>query len=159
DLAPLVAQLPVQARVLDGQRRLRGEGLEQLDHLTRKLTGRRPVDDDAADDAVLAQERHGEQGAGPEAKQDVAQMALVGAGHGDVRDLDRPASHSELASSSLALPKGSRADDLEKLLGQILGRAQLERLGRLVVLEDGAGADAAELDRARDDRREYRLDV
>ena len=54
ELAALLLELLKQARVLQGQRRLGREGLEQLDHLDRELAGRLPSQREAPDDLVLA---------------------------------------------------------------------------------------------------------
>ncbi len=79
ELAALLLELAEQPRVLDGQRGLGGEGLEQLDHLRRELARRLPVDDEPADQVILAQQRHRQHGPGPGPEEDVAQAALVGA--------------------------------------------------------------------------------
>ena len=60
-LAALLLDLLEQPRVLNGERRLTGKGLEQLDGGRRELAGRLARDDQAAQDAALHQERDGQQ--------------------------------------------------------------------------------------------------
>ena len=60
ELAPLFLQLPEQARIVDRERRLGGEGAEELDGPGRELAGRLAGDDQRAEDAILAQQRHRE---------------------------------------------------------------------------------------------------
>ncbi len=59
-LASLPLELAEETRVLDGERRLGGEGREELDHVGRELA--RPVADDgqAPEQAPLAQKGNGE---------------------------------------------------------------------------------------------------
>ena len=61
ELAALVCDLPEQAGVLDRQGGLGGERLQDVDDLRRKLAGRLAIEGQAADDLVLAEERHGEE--------------------------------------------------------------------------------------------------
>ena len=77
-LATLVGDLPEETSVLDGQGRLGGKGLEQLDDLRRKLARRLPVDGEPADELVFAQHRDGQHGPGARAEQDVAERAAIG---------------------------------------------------------------------------------
>jgi hypothetical protein len=57
ELATLVLDLPEQPRVLDSKGGLRGISLEKVDDLRRELTGLPPIHDQAADDAILADQR------------------------------------------------------------------------------------------------------
>ncbi len=70
-LPALHLELAVEPRVLDGEGRLGGERPEEIDHLRRELTGLVPIHDQAADDAVFADERDGEQRPVPQAQQDI----------------------------------------------------------------------------------------
>ena len=79
ELAALLLDLAEQPGVLDGQRRLRGEGLQELDDLRRELPGRSPDHRQRADDLVLPQQRHRQQRPVALPEQDVATIALVGA--------------------------------------------------------------------------------
>ena len=54
-------ELAEEARVLDGQRRLRGEGAEQVDGLRREVAGGVPAHDEAAHQVSFAQHGHREQ--------------------------------------------------------------------------------------------------
>jgi hypothetical protein len=58
ELAALVFNLVEQAGILNGQGRLGGERLEQLDDLRRELARRLPDEDQAANDLVFTEERH-----------------------------------------------------------------------------------------------------
>ena len=60
-LPALLLELLEQAGVLDGERRLAGERLEQSDDLGRELAGLLAADHQHAEDALLAEQRHGEQ--------------------------------------------------------------------------------------------------
>ncbi len=108
---------------------------------------------------VLAQERHGQDGALTRPQQNLAHTALVGAGDGDVGNLDGLARDRSLAGCPLALLKGRRSGHVHEFLGHVLGGAQVEQLGRLVVLVDGSGLGARELHRARDDGGQHRLEI
>ena len=121
--------------------------------------GALPVEGQAADDLILAQQRHGEERpvAGPDER--VADAALVGARAGDVGDLDGLAQLRRAPHEPFALPEGRRPERLDELRVVVVGRAQLELLGGLVVLVDRAAGGAGELAGARDDRVEHRLDV
>ena len=61
ELAALVLDLAEEPRVLDGQRRLGGEGLEEADDLRRELPGRLPGDGEPADQMALAQQRNAQE--------------------------------------------------------------------------------------------------
>ena len=72
ELKALVPDLPEEARILDGQSRLAGEGLEQVDHLRRKFPGRLLVDGESPDQMVLAEERDAEERPGSRPQEHVA---------------------------------------------------------------------------------------
>ena len=85
--------------------------------------------------------------------------ALVGPGLGDVGDLDRLAHLGRAPHEPFALPEGRRPEGLDEFGVVVVGGAQLELLGGLVVLEDRAAVGARQLAGAGDDRVEHRLDV
>ena len=95
----------------------------------------------------------------PEPDEGVPDAALVGSGLGNVGDLDWLAHLGCPPHESLALPKRRRPEGLDEIRVVVVGRAQLEMLGRLVVLVDRAAGIPDQLTGARDDRVEHRLDV
>src|SRR3990172_2309188 len=93
------------------------------------------------------------------ADQQIAEAALVGVRLRDVGDLRGLARLCRTTHEAFALPKRQRPKRLDDLRIEIVGRANVEHLGRLVVLGDRAGVRARELAGARDDRAEHCLDV
>src|SRR3989442_10825390 len=89
ELTTLVLDLQEQPRVLDGQRRLRGEGAEEPHHLGLELAGPLARHGEHADNLVLAQQWHTEQGTMPRLDQRPPDGTLVDALDGDVVDLAR----------------------------------------------------------------------
>ena len=77
-----------EARVLDGQGGLGGEGLEQAHDLGLEAPRRLAHDDEAAQDASLAEQRHGQERAMPREDQGLLDPGLVSTGRRDVGDLD-----------------------------------------------------------------------
>src|SRR3972149_4377324 len=69
------------------------------------------------------------------------------------------AGRRELPGGALALPERRGPGNLEELFGEVLRRAQVEHLGVLVVLVDGAGVGARELRCPGHDRGEHRVQV
>ena len=61
ELRALDLDLAEEPRILDGQRRLRGEGLEEADLPRRELARALAVHDQSAEQVVLAQQRHREE--------------------------------------------------------------------------------------------------
>ena len=159
DLPALLLELPEEARVLDGQRRLGGEGPQQLDHLRRELAGRVSVHDEAADEVILAEQGHREHGPRARADEDVAEPAVVGALDRDVRDLGGLVGDRHAPGGALALPEPDPPPQLEILIVEIVRGAERELLGRLVVLVDRAAVGARELGGAGDDGRQHRVEI
>ena len=91
----------------------------------------------------------------PRPDQRVLQPALVGARGGDVGNLDGLRRDGQPACRPLALAHRRLARDLQIFLGEALGGAQVELLGRLVVLVDGSAGGAAELHGPGHDGREH----
>ena len=100
----LLLELVEEAGVLDGEHRLAGERLEQVDDLGRERARASSGDDQAADDVVLAQQRDGQQRADARPEQHVAQTGSEYApALGDVRRSGRArASTASLAGRALA---------------------------------------------------------
>ena len=159
ELPALVRDLAEEAGVLDGQRRLGGEGLEQLDDLRRERAGRLPVDREPADQLVFAQHRDGEQRAGARAEEDVAEGPAIGILYGDVGNLDRLARHRHASLDALTLAGRRAPGEGHNLLVKVVGRAEVEGFGRLVVLEDRAGVGPGELASASHDGLEHRVQI
>ena len=158
-LPTLVRDLPEEAGILDGQGGLGGERLQDVHDLGRELARRLPVEGQAADDLLLAEQRHREERPVPEPDERVSDAALVGAGLGDVGNLDRLAHLGRTPHEPLALAKGRRAEGLDELRVVVVGGAELEPLGGLIVFVDRAAGGASELARAGDDRIEHQLDI
>ena len=158
-LGALVRDLPEETGVLDGQGRLGGERLQDIHDLGRKLAGRLPIEGQAADDLVLAEQGYGEERPIAESDERVPEAALVGPGLGDVGDLDGLAHLGRAPHEPFALPEGHGPEGLDEGRVVVVGGAQLELLGGFVVLEDRAAVGAGELAGAGDDRVEHRLDV
>src|SRR5262245_15135222 len=100
ELAALDLDLAEEARVLDGEGGLGGEGLQQLDRFMRKLAGLLAIHRQRADEMVLADERHGDDGAVARFDQRVADGARIGADR-NVSHLNRFATHGQLAENAL----------------------------------------------------------
>ena len=61
ELPAFLRDLAEQPRILDRERGLRGERLQQFDDLRRERPRRLPVDQQPAEQVVLAQQRHREE--------------------------------------------------------------------------------------------------
>jgi hypothetical protein len=94
-----------------------------------------------------------------EADEGIPDAALVGAGLGDIGDLDRLAHLGRPPHHPFAFPKGRGPEGLDELRVGVVCCAQLELFGRLVVLVDRAAGGAGQLAGAGDDRVEDRLDI
>src|SRR6266446_7211336 len=151
-LPALLLQLPEQPRVLHRQRRLAGEGHQQLDVLRWKRPRALSAHDEAADDLILPDQRHREKRAVPGLDQDVAQAVLVGPLGGDVGDLSGRACHHRPPGHALSLPEGTRPCGVSELLLEVLDGAQVQLLGHVIVLVDPAPLRSRELVGAGDDR-------
>src|SRR5262249_50218485 len=158
-LPALLLQLPEQSRVLNGQRRLRGEGAEQLDGLGRELAGRLPLYRQGTDQPILPQQGNREQCAEPRPQERPLEPALIGPRCRDVRDLERPPYVRQPPQHALTAPDGLRPRRLHYPRVQVVRGPQVELLADLVVLEDRARVGAGQLVGARDDRRQDGLQV
>jgi len=136
ELSALLLDLLEELRVLDGQGRLRGKGAQELDDLGRELPRRAPVDDEPADDVVLAKERYREERAIPGAHDRVTHRRLIRSVLQDVGDLGRLARLRHAPHRAFSLADERRAQQLDELRVDVLGGAQVERLRGLVVLVD-----------------------
>src|SRR5262245_58035187 len=63
ELPPLCLRLAEQPRIVYGQSRLGGKGLEEIDDFVRKASRLAPRHDQGAEDFLLAPKRNGEHGA------------------------------------------------------------------------------------------------
>ncbi len=77
ELPALVSDLTEEPCILNGERRLCGECLEQIDHLRREFAGSRSIDDETTEQVIFAQERHRQQRAVSRAQQHLPNAALV----------------------------------------------------------------------------------
>ena len=124
ELAALVLDLPEQPRVLDGQGRLGGEGPEEIDDLRRKLPGGLPDHDEAAEQAILADQRNREQGAVSGAARAHSRTRLSAARCQDVRHLDRLLRVREPSGRAFPFPDRRGEHRLDDLGLKLLGRAR-----------------------------------
>jgi hypothetical protein len=159
ELAALVLDLPEQARILDGQGRLGGEGLEQVDRLRRELAGGLPGHGEPADEVLLTEQGDGQERPRPGAQQDLAERAPVGPFLGDIGDLDRLATRRHAPQDAFTLSDRRPAGQSDDLGVDVVGSAQVKRLGGLVVLVDRAGLSADELVGVRHDGLQHGLQV
>src|SRR3989441_11475921 len=156
---PRSTLFPYTTLFRSGQGRLGGERPQELDHLGRELAGDLSVHHEAADDAVLAEERHGQQGTIPEADERVTQPALIRTFLQDIGDLGWLAGLGHLPRDALAFADGRLTEEVHELPLEVLSRPQVELLRLLVVLVDRARVSAGELVGARHYRRQHRLEV
>jgi hypothetical protein len=159
ELAALGLDLAEEPRVLEGQRRLRGERGQERDDWRRELAGSLAAHHEPADDPGLPPQRDGQERPVPRSDEEVAQAGLIDPSLADVGDLDRFVRLGQPADRALAVPKRRRPGDLHQLILKILRRAQVERPRDLLVLEDRAGVRARELGGAGDDGREHGFQV
>ncbi len=125
----------------------------------RELSGRLLVDGQPADQVVLAQQRHGQERPAPRPQQDVAQGAAVRAFRADVGNLDRLVGHRHAPHVAFPAPDRGSPGHLDHRLVEVVGGAEVELPGPLVVLPDGAPVGAGELVGPRDDRAEHGIEV
>src|SRR5262249_36907649 len=76
ELAALLLDLAEQARILDCQHRLCGEGLKQFNRARGKFSRLFPPDHERADDAICADQRHDETRSKSSAHCDLSHWAL-----------------------------------------------------------------------------------
>src|SRR5437899_4238334 len=88
ELAALVPDLAEEPRVLDGQSRLAGESLEEIDDLRGELSGCLSGDGEAPNQVALAQQRNAEERPGSRSQQDAAARSPVCARLRDTDKLD-----------------------------------------------------------------------
>ena len=158
ELPALLRDLAEQPRILDRERRLRGERLQQLDDLRRERPRRLSVDQQAAEQMVLAQQRDREERTISGADEQLLAGALVAVVEriGDLGRLERDGGASERA---IPFAGGSLANVLGDILRHVLGRLQPELLGTLVVLVDRPAVEPRELHRPGHDRLEHGLQL
>ena len=153
----LLLELPEHAGVVDGDRRLAGERLEQLGGALGEGTGDPAAHEQRADDLLLPAQRHDEHRspAGAREPLDVRIARLL---REIRRALGLPA-RSGTPDEGLVEMDARRAQGGDELgLGAEAG-ADLEQLRLLVELEDRAALGAGELHGAGHDRRQHLVEV
>src|SRR5206468_3928089 len=115
ELAALLLDLAEKPRVLDGEGRLGGEGLQDLDDLGSKLPGHSPVHREQANHVVLSQERYRQQGPVTHPEQDVAKMTPVGPLRRNVGYLDRLPPFDGGTREALTHPHRRGSENLDEL--------------------------------------------
>ena len=138
---------------------LRGECLQEIDHVRRELSNAVPVDDQAAQQVILAQERHRHERPMPRSEEHLPGPALVDRRVGDVADLDRLSGHCHSPERTLSLADRRSAQSVDQLVRQPVRGMQVELLSHFVVLVDRPAIHASELRRASDDRGQHGLQV
>ena len=103
--------------------------------------------------------RYGEHRAGPRAEEDVAEGPAIGVLRRDVGNLDRLARHRHAPLDALPFAGRRAPGERHHLLVKIVGGAEVEGFGRLVVLEDGAGVGPGQLAGAGHDGLEHRVQI
>ena len=157
ELAAPHLQLPEHPRVVDGDRRLARERLEQLRGPVREGAGRLPPDDQRADDLLLPEQRNREQRA-PSAANELVEVR-IGRLEREIRGLLRLAARGGATDERVVdVDAGRLQCGDQRRIGPDAG-TQLEAPIRLVVLEDRATLGPRELRRLRDDRVEDLVEV
>ena len=139
----LLLEFLEQARVLDGDRRLRGEGLQQADRIVGKGANALAPHDERADHLVLMQERYGEQRAYAGLQVQLEQR--VSRRLGQIVDLHGLAALGTLADQGVTgtdrmLPHGG-----DQVLAHVVAGLQVELAAHRVVHVDRAAAGVGEL--------------
>jgi hypothetical protein len=102
---------------------------------------------------------NGTASAGPRAEQDVAEGPAIGILRGDVGNLDRLARHGHAPLDALTFAGQRAPGERHNLRVKIVGGAEVEGFGRLVVLEDGAGVGPGKLAGSSHDGLENRVQI
>ena len=135
------------------------KGLEEVHHLDGKRAGRLAVDDEAAQDVLLAEQGNGQQRAVARGGNEIAHGARVRA-HGDVGDLHGLAARRRPTEDTLGLGDGLLTDGVQEGRGEIIARSEQAKLLRsLVVAVDGTAVGARQLIGASGDRGEHGLQM
>ena len=146
-----------QARVLDREHRLRGEGLQQVDRLLGNSPGSLAAHHQSADDALGAEQRHDQQRAKAGAHDDVENSDAGSSADRRICIGARCAAAWPMPASPMRICRSLMAAINPSL--HAVGGAQAEFVRRLVENVDRAGVRAGELHRLGDDRVQHRLEV
>ena len=149
----------VQPPVVDRQRRLRRERLQEGDHLSRERPRNLAGHHQAAEDVVLAQQRHRQDRAHASGEQPLADVRGQHVRRLDILDLDRCAGRSRSADGALAEAEASGLERRGEIVGDLVGGADLEDALGLVVLVDDPAIGTGEAGGVPDDGREHLLKV
>ena len=154
------ALLVEQPGVAHGQRRLGGKGFDEFDGLRGKIAQLAAQHDEPAEDAVLEQQRHREEGSIP------GPIELVPAFRGDeigrvrqIGHLDRRAGHGGPADRALAASHRIGTQLLGDIRLQPVAGAEMKPVALGVVFINHAGIRAGEFDGAGDHHAEHGLRV
>ena len=157
ELVGLDLELTEEASVVDGDRGLAGERLEQIARLPRELAGRGAPHDQRTDDLLLAHERNGEQRSPPVAPQ------LLGVGiqplEIEVGSLKGLSADGGAADERLVDVDPQPTEGLDELRARADARPHLERPRLRVELEDRSAIGSGEPHRLGDDRRQHLVEV
>ena len=153
----LALDLLEQLGVLDRQHRLVGQRLDEIHRLRSESSRRFPAEHERTDQAVLAQQRHGEQGAIAGLSHHVVEgvLRLVV----DVRDLHRRAPQAGQARHAFPKPYGLAGQPFDHVLVQLVRCLDVEQLGVLVIGVEYPGVGLAEGYGMSSDRLENRAQL
>ena len=153
ELAALLLDLAEQARVLNRDHRLRGEGLQQIDRALGEFPGLAAPHHEGAHHAIRAQQRHHQQPAIAFPQHDVGELR-----RGfvlEVRHLHRLATFGRPADRGILQLEPMFTERGGKSLAHPVGGAQSKLATLLIVDVDGAGIRVGELNGLGDDRGEH----
>ena len=155
ELLTLALDLLEQLGVLDRQHRLISKRLDQIDGIGLKGARRLPADHKPADQAVLAQQRHGQQRAIPGLTNDVVEGVarfLI-----DIGDLHRATLESGAADGPLAQMDRPSGQGLDDLGGELVSCLNLEHLSVRIIRAKHTGVGVGECYGVTSDGAEHRL--
>ena len=101
-LTALDLDLPEEPRILDGQGGVGGKGAQELHYLRRELARPLTADPQGADDALLQEQRHGQNRAVPGLEEWPAHRVHEHTLNGNVGNLDRTTQRGGATRHSLA---------------------------------------------------------
>src|SRR5262245_6334651 len=159
ELATLFLQLPKQTRILDGQGRLRREGLNDFDHLWCKDTWRLTADSETAKHPPFAYERDAQQSAKAGSLDRLADTAGVRIIRSYIRNLHWCSRRGRSPKDALVQQKGPRSNLFDKLWRKTLACTGPELARGFVELVDDAFVGCRELHCSRDDRVQHLLQL
>ena len=152
-------ELPIEPRVLDGQRRLGREGPEQLNRLGWEFAGAVAGHDETPDELVVTGHRHRQDGSDTRLEQVLPQPKAVRPRHGNVGHLGRRHRDGGLPDHPFPSPNPGRPAGFGKGSARLSGRPVDELVGAVVILEHHAAVQPRQVDGARNDGGQHCLQI